>query len=174
MSYDWSQFTTSGHRLVVTAVRASEQLAKAADRFLAAFDLSLAQFNILTVLSIRPDGIPQVELGNQLVVSRANVTGLVQRLAARKLCATVQDSSDGRVKRVHLTPAGRRLLDRIEEPYLRRIERLTSRLRNTDMDDASSLLEELVQGLKALEADAKGQQPRAARGGKARQRGRGR
>lgn len=143
----WGRFRSEGHRLVVTAFSAGERLGKAADRFLRPYRLSLAQFNVLVVLASEPRGVPQVYLGRRLIVSRANITGLVRRLKRRGTCAVVADAADRRVKRVRLTAAGRRLLRAIEGPYFREIGRMTSALGRRDLRRTSQLLDTLMTGV---------------------------
>lgn len=147
MSYDWGTYRDAGHRLVVTAVLVAERLAKTADRFLRPFRLTLAQFNLLAVLVPHRHGLPQSRIGAELVVSRANVTGLVRRMKGRGLCRVDPDPADERVKRVRITPAGRTLLDRIERPYFREIGRLTRRLSVPEMKRGAKLLDRLASGI---------------------------
>lgn len=140
-------YRTPGHRLTVTTVRVAGRLAKAADRFLKPWRLSLAQFNLLAVLRDNPDGLPQSGIGALLVVSRPNITGLVRRMEARALCRIGSDARDARVRRVRISPEGARLMDRIRVPYDREIRRLTRALPSADLNQASAALERLEAGL---------------------------
>ncbi|MBN2491713.1 MAG: MarR family transcriptional regulator [Planctomycetes bacterium] len=143
----WSRNRGEGHRLVVTVVRAAERLQKAADRFLRDYGITVAQFNLLAALAANRDSLPQSEIGTRLVVSRANVTGLVGRLQRLGLCRVDLDAADGRIRRVRLTPEGRRLLDRIEQPYFREIRRLTRGLEAARLQHAVDTLERLLEQL---------------------------
>ncbi|MBI4605351.1 MAG: MarR family transcriptional regulator [Planctomycetes bacterium] len=145
--HDWTTFRNPAHRLVVTAVRAAEQLAKAADRFLKGYRLTIAQFNFLVVLMAEREGIPQSRIGERLVVSRANVTGIVGRLKARGLVKIASDPEDSRVKRVSITPAGARLIERILAPYFREIDRIARSLEGPEMESAALVLTRLAGGL---------------------------
>ena len=140
-------YRTPGHRLTVTTVRVAGRLAKAADRFLKPWRLSLAQFNLLAVLRDNPDGLPQSGIGAVLVVSRPNITGLVRRLQARSLCRIAHDSRDARIRRVMISPEGARLMDRIRVPYDREIRRLTRALSAADLNQSAAALERLEAGL---------------------------
>jgi MarR family 2-MHQ and catechol resistance regulon transcriptional repressor len=147
--HDWSVQRNPAHRLVVTAVRSAEQLTKAADRFLGDYGLTVAQFNLLGILLTEPHGIPQSRIGERLVVSRANVTGLVRRLKARGLCRTLPEPADSRIKRVVITPAGARLMDRIGPGYFREIDRLVRPLKDREMEEASRVLDLLQESLRS-------------------------
>ena len=139
--HDWTAFKNAGHRAVVTTVRVAERLSKAADRFLANYDLSLAQFNLLTILASRPEGLAQSEIGDALVVSRANVTGLVSRLKARELVSISGTEKDARIKCVRITTSGARLIDSIQSPYFEEIKRITRVLKSSDLKMLSDQLE---------------------------------
>lgn len=132
---------------MVTTLRVGERLAKAADRFLKPFGLTVAQFNFLAILVAAPDGMPQSRVGERLVVSRANVTGIVQRLKSRGLCRTVLDAADDRVKKVAITTAGARLIRKIEERYFAEIDRVARSLKDHEMRSASDVLNRLNGGV---------------------------
>jgi len=146
-SRQWGSFRSHGHRAVVTAVDVAERLAKAADRLLDPYALSLAQFNLLTVLMSEAEGLPQSALGTRLVVSRANITGLVRRMLRRGLCRVESEPGDARVKRVRITPAGMRLVDRIEPAYFREIERVTGTMAAGELRKLAELLERVRAGM---------------------------
>lgn len=120
-----TEWRSSGHRLVTEIVRASERLTKAADRFLLPWGLTSAQYDLLAVLGPHLAGLGQTDAGERLGVTRANVTGLVRRLAARGLCRVDVRADDARAKTVRATPAGTRLLARIDGPWHQRIHRTT-------------------------------------------------
>jgi DNA-binding MarR family transcriptional regulator len=89
-------------------------------RFLIAaseLDLHPAQAGALLQLS---SPLPMNELAALLACDNSNVTGLIDRLEARALVSRQPSSEDRRVKHVVLTPAGRRLrerlLDRVGRP----------------------------------------------------------
>jgi len=118
-------WATSGHRLISEIVRASTRLTKAADRFLLPFGLTSAQYDLLLALGPNFAGLGHSEAGVRLGVTRANVTGLVRRLEARGLCRVDARTDDARAKTVRATPAGARLLARIEAPWNERVRGFT-------------------------------------------------
>lgn len=138
--HDWSEYDSPGHELVVTTVRVAEQISKAADRFLKPFGLTLTQFNILTVLSSHPEGMAQTQIGDELVVSRANVTIVLRRMIKAGLCEIREESTDARVKKVVLTVTAEKLLSQIRKPYLAEIQRIS---KNVAGDKAQQFLKTL-------------------------------
>lgn len=69
--------------------------------------LTLAQFEILARLHF--DGaISQNELAQRLLVTKGNICGLLDRMAAAHLVTRKTDPSDRRVNQLHMTAHGRR------------------------------------------------------------------
>lgn len=143
----WDEFRSEGHRMLITVVRAAGRIQKRAERFLREYGVTVAQFNVLAILADNPEGVTPSAIGDELVVSRANMTGLLARMKRDGLCRVEPDPSDGRVKRISVTPRGRRLLDRIEEPYFSEVGRVTAGLSETRLRQVSSALDRLLEQL---------------------------
>src|SRR6266511_153498 len=70
----------------------------------ARYGLSRAKFNALIQLYMDDNqGLTQSELGKRMLVSRANVTGLIDRLEKEDLVVRRNDASNKRVLRLFLT-----------------------------------------------------------------------
>lgn len=143
----WQEPRTEAHRMVVSVVRVAGRLQREADRFLRDYDITVAQFNALVILAPHENGLPQSEIGDALVVSKANVTGLVARLQKLGLCLVATDRDDGRIKRVRLSKKGERLLERIDRPYFREIERLTEGLTEAQVARVTQTLDRLMESI---------------------------
>ncbi|MDA9101262.1 MarR family transcriptional regulator [Omnitrophica bacterium] len=110
-------------------------------RFLNPFGLSLAAFNTLMILeSSERHGCKQRDLSKLLLVSRANITGLVDSLKRRGLVSRKVDKNDRRVFIVKITAKGERLLKALLPEHYRRINDVTSVLESTEKTELSSLL----------------------------------
>ena len=81
-------------------------------RQLAPFDISLAQFSVLSIISTNP-GINQLAIASVLSIERAGLGRLVERLQQRGLIARTASSSNRRYYVLHLTAAGAALLARL-------------------------------------------------------------
>lgn len=125
---------------LVQLLRTAETLWEASRAFFARWDLSPSQFNVLNVLHGRPDGCTQVELSRDLIMHKSNVTGLVDRLEARRLAVRRDDAKDRRAYRVVLTAEGKRLLHEILPHYHRAAEEVWGDL---SPDKAGELLARL-------------------------------
>lgn len=112
--------------------------------------LSLAAFNVLMILSRCDDqGCPMHELGEVLLVSRANVTGLVDSLERKCLVERVADASDRRVRLVCITEAGQKLLETTAPQHYAKVSKLLNDVKNSEKATLSALLTKLrrsVQG----------------------------
>ena len=81
----------------------------------AELDLTMQSAHALHVLP--PEGMTMRALAGELSCDASNATGLVDRLESRGLIERRNDEHDRRIKRVHLTPAGRRMRERAEAVF---------------------------------------------------------
>ena len=73
--------------------------------------LSVPQCDVLTTLTER-EGISQQELAERLYVTKGNISGLIDRLAAAGLVERRSIEGDRRSHAIFLTPAGRDLAEK--------------------------------------------------------------
>jgi MarR family transcriptional regulator, 2-MHQ and catechol-resistance regulon repressor len=83
------------------------------------------------------------ELGELLLVSRANVTGLVDCLARRGLVERAPDERDRRVRLVRLTRAGARLLEALLPAHYARVREMFKGMSDRDKAALSEQLARL-------------------------------
>src|SRR5205823_12001244 len=84
-----------------------------------AHGLTGPQYNVLRILRGHGgDGVPCHEIGGQTVARTPDVTRLVDRLEAAGLAERARTAADRRVVLVRITPAGRELLARLDQPVL--------------------------------------------------------
>jgi MarR family 2-MHQ and catechol resistance regulon transcriptional repressor len=113
-------------------------------RRMEAHKLSLGAFNALMILSrFEAEGCPMHELGELLLVSRANVTGLIDCLEKRGMVERVAAPADRRVRLVRLTAAGREFLEGILPDHYARVRALLKGVSNSDKAALSRLLTKL-------------------------------
>ncbi len=72
----------------------------------AAFGMTLPRFDLLSQLERAPAGLTMGELSRRLMVTRGNVTGLIDRLVEEGLVQRMPMPSDRRAAIVKLTPEG--------------------------------------------------------------------
>lgn len=89
-------------------VRCYQKASRRLSERLLPLDLSNAQLDVLANLLAGPDeGLTQEQLGQRLLVTKGNVSGMLDRLGERNLVERRPHPEDRRSKLVHLTPPGR-------------------------------------------------------------------
>jgi DNA-binding MarR family transcriptional regulator len=74
--------------------------------------LTLPQFDVVATLRFS-EGVTQQELAERLLVTKGNVTGVLDRLENLGWVERRPDAQDRRANRLHLTAAGRRKIDAV-------------------------------------------------------------
>ena len=105
--------------LVFNIMRTSGYLTPFLESDLRESKLTAAQCNTLLILRREmPQGLRMGDLGRRLIVTKSNVTGLVDRLEKRGLVIRVADA-DRRATWIQLTEKGSKLLDSITPSHVR-------------------------------------------------------
>jgi len=135
--------------LIFNVLRTDSYLNPLLDRSLREKSLTAAQLNALLVLrSAGGEGLPLSEIGRRLVVTKANVTGLVDRLERDGLVERAAQPGDRRVTIARLTPSGSRLLDDILPSHQALLGELTGGLTGVEKEQLIVLLTKLRRGLR--------------------------
>ena len=159
-------------RLAVDLLLTCDTLNRLAARHLAGFGLSKSTFNVLMLLrSGPPAGIELHELGELLLMSRANITGLIDHLEAKGYVTREVPESDRRVRRARLTPDAEVLLDRVGPEQHRQSSLLLAGITDSEKSQTRDMLRKMRESfrtsaaLSAAEPQAAGSDPRGAAGG---------
>lgn len=149
-SIKYQEFNWPSVELLVNLIYTSDVLQTTLARSVKERGLSLAAFNVLMILSrCEGRGRPMHELGEVLLVSRANVTGLVDCLERKNLVERCADASDRRVRLVCITEAGRKLLETTAPEHYAKVSKLLKEVKNSEKAALNALLTKLrhsVQG----------------------------
>jgi len=135
--------SSQGSDLIVAVLATADAFLRESQRLFKPFGLTGAQYNVLNVLSDRPDGMSQRELSDVLVVDRSNVTGLLDRMEKAGWVKRGDDPEDRRVYRVSLTAAGKKLWSKVQPRYAAEVETLTSGFSAAQMKATTEFLREL-------------------------------
>jgi len=114
-----------GFQLTTAVMATADAFLRESQRLFRPYGLTGAQYNVLNVLAPHADGISQRELGDELVVDRSNVTGLVDRMEKLRWVRRADHPDDRRIYRVSLTPVGRRLWETVHPRYLAVVAQIT-------------------------------------------------
>ncbi len=108
----------TANRLFFRLFQASNTLQTKATQALDEFGITSTQWSVLGALS-RPqtvDGMGVGDLSEYLLVSRQNLTGVLNRLESRGLIEKAIVDGDRRARKVRMTVSGRKLWDELAEP----------------------------------------------------------
>ena len=111
------------NEFILNLVMLANKLQSLGNAFFKNYGLTSAQYNVLVLLRANPQGLTQVEISKNLVVSRANITSLLDKLESEGLAVRMR-SEDRRSYKVVLTQKGKDLIQRIEGEYYRRVDEI--------------------------------------------------
>jgi DNA-binding MarR family transcriptional regulator len=135
------------HAALVSVWWTGLMLKKAADRFFRPFGSSEAQFNILWLLKYADGPLTQRDISERLVVDKSNITGLIDRMGKAGLVARHPVAGDRRSYHVQMTARGRKLMDRMDPAYDRRVQEVIGGLTAAEQDELLRLTEKVREGL---------------------------
>lgn len=115
--------------------------------------LTPPQFDIVATLG-NTEGMTFKELGEKTLITKGTLTGVVDRLAEKKLVRRVASPTDGRSQIVQLTVKGETLFAKVFPAHIAYAGRAFNRLRPEELEQTRSMLTRL-RGAIESEAAAK-------------------
>jgi DNA-binding MarR family transcriptional regulator len=111
--------------------------------FLAKFDLSPAQLNMLMIIKHqgKEQGLNQKDLSRRLMVTASNTTRMLVRLQKEGLIERGGHHSDKRINMVKITVKGSKILDKVWPHYIEKVKMLARGLSSKEQRDLSGLLQ---------------------------------
>ena len=106
-------------------------------------DLTPPQFYVLATIGYA-GGLPFGEIGEKMMVTVSNLTGIVDRLEEKGVVARERDNHDRRVVRVTLTEKGTKLYKSTIPLFEKGISEFFSPLTKSQQKELSSLLRKLI------------------------------
>src|SRR5258708_4272593 len=129
-------------KVVVALFNLHSRLERCMSDGLSPHGVTLAQFDVLMTLC-HGDGIPQQELAERLLVTKANVVGLIDRVSAAGWVERRPDPEDRRVNRLYLTDAGRKLMAKVEPGQTALVREVFGKLTEEELRQLHALLQRL-------------------------------
>ena len=145
--------------VVYNIVRSYSLIENYTTRFLAAYNLSPAKFNImLTAKHIgKEKGVAQNAISKLLLVTTSNMTHMIDRLQKDEYVERVNQEGDRRVNLIKITKKGSDLLDIIWPHYKEKIDKLVgASLSNPEKTHINRLLEKIKDVVKTDDSRAEG------------------
>ena len=131
----------------IKLLRATKSIQSRLERQLARERLTESQFGVLEALFHLGPQCGRA-LGEKLLMGGPNVTTVVDNLVKRALVRRLRDSADRRFVSVHLTPEGKRTVERALPPHVSELVLALSGLGRDELDQLGALCKKL--GLSAV------------------------
>jgi DNA-binding MarR family transcriptional regulator len=126
-------------RVVVALLSFHSRLERFLSDGLAIHGTTLAQYDVLMTLC-HGNGITQQELAERLLVTKANVVGLIDRVSAAGWVERRPDPEDRRVNRLYLTDAGRKLAIKAQPAQYALVKKIFGKLTEAELRQMHALL----------------------------------
>lgn len=144
------------HEAVLNIVRTANLASARAAQLFRNFELTEAQFNVLFALKFTSGDITQAELGKRLVVTRASITSVLDKLESKGLVERKNIPGNRRAHHVEMTEKGRALIDEVEPSYREEVHRALADLSDDDCRVLIGSLEQTRERIRLMIAsDAK-------------------
>ena len=137
------------HETVLNIVRTAHLLDQIGAELFRRYDLTVAQFNVLVSLKYRERDLTQSDLSRRLVVTRASVTSVLDRLEAKGLVERNKVEGNRRIHHVALTTNGRTLLEEVEPLYFDAIHKTTDGMDQTECLALVTMLEKVRDNIRS-------------------------
>lgn len=144
--------------VIFHVIKLAETWKKNGDIITQQFGITTQQWFILLLLvkdpnilyfKLNPQEKPLMakELAEALNVSRANITNLLNVLIKKKLVMQIEDDVDKRRKRLSLTDAGNRMVEKIEKVRIEYNKRLFSKFSKSDKETIIKFMDTCLMGM---------------------------
>jgi MarR family transcriptional regulator, organic hydroperoxide resistance regulator len=133
-------------RTFVQLARTLTRLEHRLEQELQANGLSLPQFDVLATLA-QSEGLSQQELAERLLVTKGNICGMIDRMAASGWVERRPDPDDRRTNRLFLTRSGRSLLVKTFPQQHAALREVMSGLAANELQTLYHLLDRLEEGI---------------------------
>jgi len=143
---------SAAHEALLNIYFTAACLKKRADEFFRPYGLTDVQFNALMLLKHQGSdegGLNQVQLGEMMLVNRANITSLIDRMERAGMVERAPDKSDRRYNVIRLTGRGRKVLARVEPLYMEQVKKVMAVCRQSEQKALVSMLERIRNGIDA-------------------------
>jgi MarR family transcriptional regulator, 2-MHQ and catechol-resistance regulon repressor len=116
-------------------------------RHVRSLGLTSSQFDIIATLG-NTEGMTFKQLGEMTLITKGTLTGVVDRLAAKRLVRRVASPEDGRSQKVQLTDAGQEMFERIFPSALDHLGKAFAGMSAAELGKAQSVLHDLAKRFK--------------------------
>ncbi|MBP1747487.1 MAG: badR [Deltaproteobacteria bacterium] len=133
---------TVEHESLLNIIYTGTMIARASFRYFQRSDLTDAQFNVLVQLKYASEkSLSQSALGRRLVVNKADMTGIIDRLEKTGLVVRRPHPNDRRVHMIAMTDKGEETVGSLEPGYFDGVQMLMAGIPKKDLRNLNKVLE---------------------------------
>jgi len=137
----YSGFDVASTEISINFSHSYDVLQQVASRYMGDFGLSRSSLNVLMLLRHGPsEGLQLHDLGELLLVSRANITGLIDHLEEKGYVTRVVDQQDRRARFARITAKAEALLDEFMPLHYQNLKLLLQDLSEEEKETLTRLL----------------------------------
>ena len=133
-----------GHEALLNIYFTATCSKKRAAEFLRRFGLTDVQLNVMMLLkhqSGEEGGLSQAEISDMMLVNRANITSLIDRMEKAKLVVRTAAANDRRFNIVKLTDKAKKLFAKVDPLYSKEVKNAMAVLKGTEQKKLIKMLE---------------------------------
>ncbi len=134
------------HEALLNIYYTASCLKKRAAEFFRPHNLTDVQFNLMMLLEYQSDpeeGLSQAQISDMMLVNRANITSLIDRMEKASLVVRTASPDDRRYNIIKLTGHGKKLLDQIEPLYAKEVKKIMVPLKEAEQKKLIAVLEKV-------------------------------
>ncbi len=128
------------NQVILNLVQTANSLTKTADRFFKPYNLTTAQYNVLIILKSTEIKLSQYELSSRLVVSRSDITGIIDRLEKWGYVQRIPHNYDRRIKLIQIMKKGKDLVEKVEKEYFKKVGTLIRDFSSSDLKELDKFI----------------------------------
>jgi DNA-binding MarR family transcriptional regulator len=139
-------FSVLEHEAILNVYYTASLLKKKADEFFRQFLLTDVQFNVLMLLHYQTgqdEGLSQAQLSKMMLVNRANITSLIDRMEKADLVMRTDAAGDRRFNIVKLTAKGKKLFAKVEPSYEKMVDGFMNVVKQSEQKELIGILENI-------------------------------
>lgn len=139
-------FGLKSHEALLNIYFTTLCIKKRGSHFLKPYGLTDVQLNLMLLLRHQADpngGLSQARISEMMLVNRANITSLIDRMEKGGLVERTPEANDRRYNIIKLTKKGTKMLDKVEPAYGVEVERIMSCLSQAEQNKLMKMLEKI-------------------------------
>ena len=149
-------FENPAHEALLNIYYTASRTRKKAGEFFRRHGLTDVQYNVLSLLKHQTGdqgGLTQVDLSKMMLVNRANITTLIDRMEKADLVVRKPVPNDRRYNIVELTPHGRKMIEEISSTYHQKVSEIMGDLDEEELGQLITILRKVRINLDEVTVD---------------------